>query len=296
MYKIIKKSKYGYNTERGTPKETITEESRGKDVYYSEQQDLPGYLKPISRFITATILVEYPLGDLAKKYNNPEIKTEKSQIDRWYNDEFSRNINSYRDLLSRCKSVRVSKEDQKSYRQSLQILNSFFKEYDKTSDKNRFLSEFEKVKNYENLYKAIVIIESECKKNNKKDRKTNDSLDHSINKESILDMSIQKKSDKISDQYYKDASKGLSGSDPLMQTFYKEMSAEYNKKLDVKPHKRKDLMDFFHEGSEHIMSQAHPASVVIADAMDDGGLIENNIEHYNISREIAYRKPMGNFK
>jgi methyltransferase-like protein len=109
-------------------------------------------------------------------------------------------------------------------------------------------------------------------------------------------MSIQKKSDKISDQYYKDASKGLSGNDPLMQTFYKEMSAEYNKKLDVKPHKRKDLMDFFHEGAEHIMSQAHPASVVIADAMDDGGLIENNIEHYNISREIAYRKPMGNFK
>ena len=109
-------------------------------------------------------------------------------------------------------------------------------------------------------------------------------------------MSIQKKSDKISDQYYKDASKGLGSGDPLMQTFYKEMSAEYNKKLDVKPHKRKDLMDFFHEGAEHIMSQAHPASVVIADAMDDGGLIENNIEHYNISREIAYRKPMGNFK
>jgi hypothetical protein len=295
MYKIIKKSRYGYNSQRGMPQETMTDQSRGKDVYNSESE-LPAFMRGVSGVMGAAILTDYALGDLKKKYNNPEIKTEESQIDRWYDDEFSGNINNYRDLLSRCKSAKVSKEDQKSYRQSIQILNNFFEEYDKTSDKKKFLSEFEKVKNYENLYKAIVIIESECKKNNKKDRKTNDSLDHSINKESILDMSIQKKSDKISDQYYKDASKGLSGNDPLMQTFYKEMSAEYNKKLDVKPHKRKDLMDFFHEGAEHIMSQAHPASVVIADAMDDGGLIENNIEHYNISREIAYRKPMGNFK
>lgn len=295
MYKIIKKSRYSYNTERGTPQETMTDPSKGKDVYYSESE-LPAFMRGVSGIMGAAILTDYALGDLKKKYNNPEIKTEESQIDRWYNNEFSRNINSYRDLLSRCKSLRVSKEDRKSYKQSVQILNDFFEEFDKTEDKDKFLSEFRKMKNYENLYKAIVIIESECKKNNKKDRKTNDSLDHSINKESILDMSIQKKSDKISDQYYKDASKGLSGNDPLMQTFYKEMSAEYNKKLDVKPHKRKDLMDFFHEGAEHIMSQAHPASVVIADAMDDGGLIENNIEHYNISREIAYRKPMGNFK
>jgi hypothetical protein len=292
MYRIVKKSRY-YNTDRGMPQETMTGPS--KDVYDSESE-LPAFMRGVSGIMGAAILTDYALGDLKKKYNNPEIKTEESQIDGWYKDEFSGNISGYRDLLSRCKSVRVSKDDQKSYRQSLQILNNFFKEYDKTEDKDKFLSEFRKMKNYENLYKAIVIIESECKKNNKKDKKTNDSLDHSINKESILDMSIQKKSDKFSDQYYKDASKGLSGNDPLMQTFYKEMSAEYNKKLDVKPHKRKDLMDFFHEGAEHIMSQAHPASVVIADAMDDGGLIENNIEHYNISREIAYRKPMGNFK
>lgn len=167
MYKIIKKSKYGYNTERGRPQETMTDQARGKDVYNSESE-LPAFMRGVSGIMGAVILTDYALGDLKKKYNNPEIKTEESQIDRWYNDEFSRNINSYRDLLSRCKPVRVSKEDQKSYRRSLQILNNFFKEYDKTSDKNRFISEFEKVKNYENLYKAIVIIESECKKITKK--------------------------------------------------------------------------------------------------------------------------------
>jgi len=80
----------------------------------------------------------------------------------------------------------------------------------------------------------------------------------------------------------------------MMRTFYKEMSAEYNKKPDANPQKRKDLMDFFYD-EDHILAQAHPNSIVVADAMGDGGLVENNIERHNKSKEIATKRPLANF-
>ena len=119
-------------------------------------------------------------------------------------------------------------------------------------------------------------------------------ISKSINNNYSSDMTIKKKSDKISNQYYKDAVSGSGGVDSIMRTFYKEMSSEYNKKSEAKPHKRKDLMDFFYD-EEHILAQAHPNSVVVADAMGDGGLVENNVERHNKSQDVAKRRPLGNF-
>lgn len=147
--------------------------------------------------------------------------------------------------------------------------------------------------NAETIYTIKRTTEETCEKIFQTTNSSKNTRD-SINKADKLDMFINKKADTVSDQYYKDAITGLNSEDSLMQTFYKEMSAEYNKEQEVKVDKRKDLMDFFYE-QEHIMLQAHPDSIVVADAMGAGGIVENNVERHNFMKDVAKKRPSGNF-
>ena len=137
--------------------------------------------------------------------------------------------------------------------------------------------------NLKKLYTAYLVLNKKCLEKNKK-------TSASINK--INFNAMNKKADQYSNKYYQDAVKD-SGNDAFMKTFYKEMSSEYEKKIEHKHAGRKDLMDFFYE-QEHIMSQAHPNSTYVADAMGHGGLVENGVESHNIIKNIARKKTTGN--
>jgi hypothetical protein len=140
-------------------------------------------------------------------------------------------------------------------------------------------------KNISDLKKKYIKEVAICDKKLKKEAS-------SINNKEEDTMKFSKKADKYSDTFYRDAVKGLNN-DAYMKAFYKEMASEYDKKTDYKPTKRKDLMDFFYE-EEHIMAQAHPNSTYVADAMGQGGLVENGVERLNTIKNIVNKKTTGN--
>lgn len=113
----------------------------------------------------------------------------------------------------------------------------------------------------------------------------------SINKEIS---SMKKNADKVSDNYYKDALMGLSD-DSFMKAYYKGFSEEYNKKDEAPKRSYKDLMDVFKE-EENIVLKSHPNSVFVADALNEGGLIENGLEQKEKIEKIVRKRPSGNFR
>ena len=113
----------------------------------------------------------------------------------------------------------------------------------------------------------------------------------SINKEIS---SMKKNADKVSDNYYKDALMGL-GDDSFMKAYYKGFSEEYNKKDEPPKRSYKDLMDVFKE-EENIVLKSHPNSVFVADALNEGGLIENGLEQKEKIEKIVKKRPSGNFR
>ena len=110
----------------------------------------------------------------------------------------------------------------------------------------------------------------------------------------INDSTMNKNADNISDQYYKDALMGLSN-DSFMKAYYSGLSEEYNYKPEAPKRDPKDLMDFFKE-EENIVLKSHPNSVFVADALNEGGLIENGLEQKNKIENITKKRPSGNFR
>jgi len=162
-------------------------------------------------------------------------------------------------------------------------LNSYINQISKQSNGDR------KVQDLFFLMEIVPEIAGECVKNKIKSSLSNDS----INKQG-QSMAIHKNNVGYHNEFYQDALKDLGNSDPLLEDFYKVLQAEYHKDLGINPQERGDLMDFFYE-EEHIMSKAHPDSIVIADARDGGELLENNLEKHKKLTDIARRKPTGNF-
>jgi len=162
-------------------------------------------------------------------------------------------------------------------------LNSYMKQLEKQSNGQK------KIQDLFFLMDVVPDIVENCKLSNKKSSLSNDS----INKQG-QSMAIHKNNVGYHNEFYQDALKDLGNSDPLLKDFYKSLKAEYHKDLGISPQKRGDLMDFFYE-EEHIMSKAHPDSIVIADARDGGEILENNLEKHKKLTDIARRKPTGNF-
>jgi hypothetical protein len=113
----------------------------------------------------------------------------------------------------------------------------------------------------------------------------------SINKDNS---SMKKNADKVSDNYYKDALMGL-GNDSFMKAYYEGFAEEYNKKGEAPKRSYKDLMDVFKE-EENIVLKSHPNSVFVADALNEGGLIENGLEQKEKIENIVKKRPSGNFR
>ena len=126
---------------------------------------------------------------------------------------------------------------------------------------------------------------------NKKTPRLDNRVVDSIN---INDSTMNKNADNISDQYYKDALVGLSN-DSFMKAYYSGLSEEYNYKPEAPKRDAKDLMDFLKE-EENIVLKSHPNSVFVADALNEGGLIENGLEQKNKIENITKKRPSGNFR
>jgi hypothetical protein len=87
---------------------------------------------------------------------------------------------------------------------------------------------------------------------------------------------------------------GLSD-DSFMKAYYKGFAEEYNKKDEAPKRSYKDLMDVFKE-EENIVLKSHPKSVFVADALNEGGLIENGLEQKEKIEKIVKKRPSGNFR
>jgi hypothetical protein len=80
-----------------------------------------------------------------------------------------------------------------------------------------------------------------------------------------------------------------------MKAYYKGFAEEYNKKDEAPKRSYKDLMDVFKE-EENIVLKSHPKSVFVADALNEGGLIENGLEQKEKIEKIVKKRPSGNFR
>ena len=100
---------------------------------------------------------------------------------------------------------------------------------------------------------------------------------------------INKKADKISDGYFKDAIKDLDN-DAQIKEYYIAYSELYDAKVEKKPQTFKDL---YKVPSKDLTNKAHPKSIVLSDAKGNGGLIENGDEAQKAIIDVVTRNPTG---
>ena len=105
---------------------------------------------------------------------------------------------------------------------------------------------------------------------------------------------MDKQADQFSKEYFKDAVKSIS--DQYSKSYFEG----FGKLYDVTPEKTsadyQQLYQTHQETGSDLIQQAHPKSVYIADAIQNGGLIENSIEQHRKFEEIAHSMPSGNFR
>ena len=84
--------------------------------------------------------------------------------------------------------------------------------------------------------------------------------------------------------------------DQLTKSYYAGLTGMYNEKPTKRPSDYKDLYGFQEETGHDLMAESHPKSVTLADAMGNGGLVENNLEQQQKSIYVATTTPSGNFQ
>ena len=128
-----------------------------------------------------------------------------------------------------------------------------------------------------------IITESRIKKDNmKKESK-------SINNQGLI-----RKAAEARVSYFGDANLGLK--DQLTKSYYAGLTGMYNEQPTKRPSDYKDLYGFQEETGHDLMAESHPKSVTLADAMGNGGLVENNLEQQQKSIYVATTTPSGNFQ
>jgi hypothetical protein len=105
---------------------------------------------------------------------------------------------------------------------------------------------------------------------------------------------IKKTADQFSDSYYKDALEGLS--EEFASSYYTGLRGMYDQRAEnVKPD-YSSLYVLHDETGADLVDQAHPDSVVLSDAMGNGGLVENVVERHRHMQGVANSTPSGNYR
>jgi hypothetical protein len=114
----------------------------------------------------------------------------------------------------------------------------------------------------------------------------------SINKKSSTMNKLALSKDKIT--YHEDAVKDLK--DKLTKSYYAGLDSMYSEKPKARKTDLKDLYGFQEETGYDLLLEAHPKSTYLAEAMGDGGLVENGLEQKVKSEAVALSTPSGNFR
>ena len=92
----------------------------------------------------------------------------------------------------------------------------------------------------------------------------------------------------------KDALKGLS--DEYAGSFYSGLNGQSDKSNKAEQDSYSSYYNLHDETGADLINSAHPKSINLADAMGDGGLVENAVESGNRMAEIARNTPSGNYR
>jgi len=112
----------------------------------------------------------------------------------------------------------------------------------------------------------------------------------SINKEGVF---MRKLSNEFSDQYIQDAMRGLS--DEYAKSYYTGLKSMYDERLGVSDVDYAKLYSYEEGAGAKTITNAHPESITVADAMGRGGLVENVVEQQRAIKDVALSTPTGNF-
>ena len=105
---------------------------------------------------------------------------------------------------------------------------------------------------------------------------------------------MKKLSDEHSDSFYVDAVKGLT--DEYASSYYAGLNSMYDQRAqDVQSDYGSSYM-FQEETGADLIGQAHPQSIVVSDAMGNGGVVENIIERQRHMAGVADATPTGNYR
>lgn len=111
---------------------------------------------------------------------------------------------------------------------------------------------------------------------------------------SINNQGLIRKAAEARVSYFGDANLGLK--DQLTKSYYAGFTGMYNEQPTKRPSDYKDLYGFQEEAGHDLIAESHPKSVTLADAMGNGGLVENNLEQQQKSIYVATNTPSGNFQ
>ena len=105
---------------------------------------------------------------------------------------------------------------------------------------------------------------------------------------------IKKLADKHSDSFIRDAIKGLS--DQYARSYYDGLKSIYNEKPQRTKADYNELYRTSEETGHDLITSSYPDSAYVADAMGDGGLVENSAQRQKKIKDIAQSVPSGNFR
>jgi len=123
--------------------------------------------------------------------------------------------------------------------------------------------------------------------------KISKNINNSTNK--INSYEFAKKADKISNRYFKDAVEDLQD-DEFMKAYYAGFSKLHNQKEKKQKPDYEKLYDLHDETGSDLIHKAHPKAISVAEAIGNGGLVENGSERSKAMEDIAFRVPSGNYR
>lgn len=116
-----------------------------------------------------------------------------------------------------------------------------------------------------------------------------------ISTNKINSYEFAKKADKISNRYFKDAVEDLED-DEFMKAYYAGFSKLHNQKPKKQKPDYEKLYDLHDETGAELIHKAHPKAISVAEAIGNGGLVENETEKSKAMEEVAFRVPSGNYR
>ena len=105
---------------------------------------------------------------------------------------------------------------------------------------------------------------------------------------------IRKIADKHSDSFIRDAIKGLS--DQYAKAYYDGLKSSYNYKPERTKADYNELYRTTEETGHSLIESSYPDSLNAAEAMGDGGLVENSVQKHKKLKDIAQNVPSGNLR